>query len=1524
MASIFVKDTFTDTVGTALVSHTGETGATWTKTSYSNATNQILIGSANTAYGSATAGEGVWLASGNPTGPDYSVQADFVNKSAIGGQDMSILGRLSSGGTAFYYAARWNEANNQIELFKNIAGVFTTLGTPVNIGLAVGHTVTVRLSMGGTNISVWASIDGGAMFQYISTTDSSLTGSGNAGIRSVQAGTTTTGTHLDNFSAFTDSYWVGGSNSLTQPTYITDNFTDTAAINLSAHTADSGSTWTLHPQTPTGSILVSNANRIMGNLAGDSLYYNSFVPTTANYTVKADFFCVTNSGAIVHFCGRMDTTAKTFYMCRYDGANIALYKCVAGTYTQLGSNVAGVLSAGQAYSLQLVMVGNKISVQQNGTALIAVTDSSITAAGRAGVLISSAETNTTGFHIDNFRTYANNWAASSGGNPSLTYAPDTTANVVFDTNSGTNPVISMDKTMTVNSFTATNGISLSDHENTAKPLLLTWPGNNPVTTNTDLTLYGDVEFQGTSGSGGFIMAGTGTFTQYSDSMIPYVGINGSGITVTCNAGTPGGAGVWYQTNFNIGYLDLLQGTLLMAEYDFGDHPQQNPIYRVDTFSVSNSTNTRTINWNGNLIAQQGTKMYIGKAFDASVTTGLTFSNIGVSQFHFDNTSSYVYDSFGSSLLQELSTHTADTGNTWTNTVGSKNMVFSSAGRVFCNGSAAYIASGFIPTEDYIIESDLYVASNNGGFIGVEGRAFTSTDTCYVFGYDGSGTPHWQITAVSAGVSTGLATVNAALNVGQTYHIKLQMVGNVISGYVDGVLVAQVNDNSVNGFYGLVTQAGIRGGTVAATDTTGYHLDNFSVTRYQPYTLPMTFNGGGLTYYGIYLDNAVGRLTIGGNNTMAKLTTVAGSVCTLSGSNTITAWTVNPGTSWILGSGQTQTGTFTSTLQGTNNNNISFIASTPGSQAFINVGGSYMTVYMISFTDIMVTGGGRIVDYRGFDGGDNTNIIFMNGVVKYYTYDVYKPISRSTSTTVNPPVFVGQYSDVVTDPQFSQQINNPGGQMTIQRGVDPTNFGEGTLVDYNNYVVVKAFTEDYPNGVTIFLGFISSYTPNIEAGNQYVEIILLAYGAEFSQYLTIADPVVDVQNGSDPSVYPAHQQSDSVVYLSQKFTTGGGVTNLFQVIAQWMQVGSGFGDQSMIVEICPDDGSGAPNRNSILYSSTNSPYFVGYISPLAITVSAGTAYHVVFHNPNGLTVNSYACVAGSAGNKLRKSSTGANGSWSDESHGYALANFATYTSSGNTTVTYSGTNIRTVMLDVMSNYNIQGGIISADTTTLDDPGTTMTYTFKSNTVLEAIQKCVDFAPAGWYWYVDVSTNKLHFHKGATVPKHYVTLGKNVMSVQLQKTMETVINSVLVTGGNDGSGFNLFRNYFNTASQGRYGRRTELYNDSNITTTAQALAVATKIITQYKNPTSRAPVTILGQPGDGYNIESIRPGDIFFVQGLQGAVNLQCSRVDYKAYSADLDASTIPPQINNTLEDTQNAVEQQQSNLNPTAPTQVAVA
>lgn len=186
----FVNDTFTDTAGTALTSHTGEAGATWAAGSPAP-TGIVITAAGRVRNGTVT---GYVYASGAPASAEYDVQADFYVASEL--VDTSICGRLSTGAETGY-RLMWSSTLPGWELRKLVAGVTTSLGTYADTPTA-GASRTAKLEI--RDATKKAFIDG---IERISSTDNAITAAGNAGIRMNQLVTPddTKAIHLDNFQA---------------------------------------------------------------------------------------------------------------------------------------------------------------------------------------------------------------------------------------------------------------------------------------------------------------------------------------------------------------------------------------------------------------------------------------------------------------------------------------------------------------------------------------------------------------------------------------------------------------------------------------------------------------------------------------------------------------------------------------------------------------------------------------------------------------------------------------------------------------------------------------------------------------------------------------------------------------------------------------------------------------------------------------------------------------------------------------------------------------------------------------------------------------------------------------------------------------------------------------------------------------------------------------------------------------------------------------------------------------------------
>lgn len=175
--------------------------------------------------------------------------------------------------------------------------------------------------------------------------------------------------------------------------FVYDSYTGTSGEALNVHTGELGATWT---QT-TASIADGGTSNVSSNQLRPATfhlteYYASGVPASADYDVSGTVVKFgASDGSAVAVCGRMSTSAQTYYRLQYYGAGgsgaLALEKYVNGSYTSLGTYAEPTFTLDETRVIKLEMRGTTLKGYVGGVERISVTDSSITAAGRAGVTL---------------------------------------------------------------------------------------------------------------------------------------------------------------------------------------------------------------------------------------------------------------------------------------------------------------------------------------------------------------------------------------------------------------------------------------------------------------------------------------------------------------------------------------------------------------------------------------------------------------------------------------------------------------------------------------------------------------------------------------------------------------------------------------------------------------------------------------------------------------------------------------------------------------------------------------------------------------------------------------------------------------------------------------------------------------------------------------------------------------------------------------------------------------------------------
>lgn len=567
-------------------------------------------------------------------------------------------------------------------------------------------------------------------------------------------------------------------------------------------------------------------------------------------------------------------------------------------------------------------------------------------------------------------------------------------------------------------------------------------------------------------------------------------------------------------------------------------------------------------------------------------------------------------------------------------------------------------------------------------------------------------------------------------------------------------------------------------------------------------------------------------------------------------------------------------------------------------------------------------------------------------------------------------YLNTWDEVISDISFQNEINTAGGQMTLILARKAGDYGEGSDIDFGYKVKVYVFDKELPNGDIVFQGYISAYTPIYK--DDSVQITVLSFGSELNDYMIDGVPITDISQTSEnreEQIFRGDTLSGGATYVmrGQTFipTTAQNLSAI--VIRMRRDAGTPLALAKPIIRLHTQPGFYDPNdipldrtdymlaeKQIELTSTTMTNITVSFDKVIPLT--SGKEYFFSIQMPFSSGALNFCYIAATT------PSAYANGSsyysygpgsiaaqqWFPASGGsFPVGDlyFQTIYISNATKAAFNSYDPGNIARQLTLNASQNGANITYDDTTIELTSTTVSYTFNVNTILQGIQKCVELAPADWYWYVDYSNNKVNFHKKTDLPKHTFSLEKDILDAKFEKRIEDVINTIYFTGGLSG-GSNLYKKYTKSDSITKYGVKALKYTDQRVTTTATADTIANAILATRSEPELRVTLEILdsnNEQGLGYDIESIEVGDTIAVRNITQTVglstwdvarwdeaywdysiynlsslNMQVQRIEYNQDRARLYASTIAVDVNKRIEDINRNLEQSIVTNNPTAP------
>lgn len=199
--------------------------------------------------------------------------------------------------------------------------------------------------------------------------------------------------------------------------------------------------------------------------------------------------------------------------------------------------------------------------------------------------------------------------------------------------------------------------------------------------------------------------------------------------------------------------------------------------------------------------------------------------------------------------------------------------------------------------------------------------------------------------------------------------------------------------------------------------------------------------------------------------------------------------------------------------------------------------------------------------------------------------------------------------------------------------------------------------------------------------------------------------------------------------------------------------------------------------------------------------------------------------------------------------------------GDTTIAFASEDPTTILTDII---DYQGNDFDYSWDTVNNTGTTVSYTFKFVTYREAIDKVIQLCPPFWYWYVDANDSIWLEKTDYDTVDHELWVGKEITKISATKRTEDLVNAVYFLGGGDPP---LYNKYEISASIDKWGRREKKMKDSRVTIGATAQTMADRELNENSYPINMMTIEVVSNAIDttrGYEIESIKPGDVLQVQ------------------------------------------------------------
>lgn len=266
-------------------------------------------------------------------------------------------------------------------------------------------------------------------------------------------------------------------------------------------------------------------------------------------------------------------------------------------------------------------------------------------------------------------------------------------------------------------------------------------------------------------------------------------------------------------------------------------------------------------------------------------------------------------------------------------------------------------------------------------------------------------------------------------------------------------------------------------------------------------------------------------------------------------------------------------------------------------------------------------------------------------------------------------------------------------------------------------------------------------------------------------------------------------------------------------------------------------------------------------------------------------------------------------------------FQLYQAGGDTTVNFYSVDPSFALKEVLRFAQTRGSRVKFSDTTIDMTGTVITLQLNSNTIDEAIEAILKSMPGDWYIRYDPGTDEVHARPRPTGnPRMLLRKSHLIGSPKIKKTIEKLVNDVLYSGGDMGSGTNLLVRVQDTNSIGNIRRGFEKISDSRVKVLSTAQILAQAEIDRYKLPIYSGTATI--HVNDDFYLEDITVGELQKLGNFSAFVDtipaMQAVGVTYEVDTVTVEWNLLLPKVSKRIEDIRRNLALQEMENNPTSP------